>query len=267
MRRALGRKLRVLRLKAGKSLADVEVAGLGSRAKISKVENGQVPVKLADVLAWCDLYGAAPATRQTLAELVPGTKQDGWREEYGDVVVPEWFGLYAELEERAARIDEFSAHVVPGLLQTVEYARLVIGEDDQRLAPEVVDRRVSFRMERQRSVLGAYPAATFVMAETAVRFGPPEILEPQVAHLRALAAEPRLDVRVLPFSCGTYPRRGSFTLLYFDDPDDPSVAYIEVPKGARYFDTVDTVEEHGEYEYVFDIICGKSIPIEEWEPA
>ena len=102
---------------------------------------------------------------------------------------------------------------------------------------------------------------TFVMAETALRFGSPDVLEPQIERLHALSSDPNVDVRVLPFSTRTYPRRGRFTLLDFDNDEDPSLVYVEVPKGARYFDRPADLEE---YEYVFGLITRKSIPINEW---
>ena len=133
------------------------------------------------------------------------------------------------------------------------------------MRPDVVEQRVRFRMQRQQAVLGGErpPSLTVVMPEGALRFGPPEVMGPQVEHLRAVAEHPSVDVRVLPFSAGTYPRRGSFALLDFEDDDDPSVAYVEVPNGARYFDRP---ADRADYETVWGIVAPKSITIEEWSP-
>jgi hypothetical protein len=120
-------------------------------------------------------------------------------------------------------------------------------------------------MDRQRAVFDSepVPTVTVVMGEGALRCGPPEVMEPQIRHIRSLSERPDIDVRVLAFSAGLYPRRGSFMLLDFDDDEDPSVAYVEVPMGARYFDRP---AERSDYEYVFDVILGKSTPIKEWKP-
>ena len=263
VRRQLGIKLRKLRLGVGKTFADVAVTGVASRAKLDRIEAGRVPVKLADVWALCRLYGADEATTDQLAQMAPGTQVDDWWEQYAEGVVREWIGLYVGLEAAASRIRCFDPELVPGLLQTPEYAALVIGADDPRKSPEAVGQRVRFRMERQRTVRETEPTPmrTFVMAETALRFGPPDVLEPQIERLHALSSDPNVDVRVLPFSTRTYPRRGRFTLLDFHNDDDPSLVYVEVPKGARYFDRPADLEE---YEYVFDLITRKSIPINEW---
>jgi len=215
VRRQLGAKLRQLRIDARKTPADVGVAGLASRAKLHRLEGGKLPVKVADVWALCRLYGVDDETTDALAKLAPGTQADDWWEEsFGDAV-PDWFGLYTGLEMTASRIRAFDPEVVHGRLQTPEYAALVIGEDDPRVSPDVVDQRVRFRMERQRAVR-AQRSATFVMVETALLFGPPEVLEPQIDHLRSVAAKPNIDILVLPFSARTYPRRGRFTLFDFD---------------------------------------------------
>ena len=98
VRRQLGAKLRQLRIAAGKSMADVDAAGLGSKAKMSRIEAGKGPVKIADVRALCWLYGANDATTEALSALAPGTQQEDWWDVHGSTVVPDWFGVYAGLE-------------------------------------------------------------------------------------------------------------------------------------------------------------------------
>ncbi len=264
VRRQLGSKLRRLRLASGKSHADVQEAGLGSRAKINRIENGRLPVKVGDVIGLCWLYGADQQTTDALTALAPGTRTEGWWEEYGEAVVSPWLGLYTGLEAAASRIRAFEPEMVHGLVQTEGYARAAIGVDP-RLSSDVVDQRTRFRMERQRAVMATAPApsATFVTTESALLFGPEDVAAAQLDHLRTVASRPSIDVLVVPLSVWNYPRRGSFALLDFDDPDeDPSVAYVEVPRGARYFDRDD---DRAEYEYVFGIITDKSVPIEEWK--
>ena len=99
-------------------------AHLGSRTKIWRIENGEVPVKVPDVWALCEFYGATPAEREALAALAVETNEEGWWEEYRDVV-PAWFRLYVGLEAAAARIATFEDCVVPGELQTASYAEAV----------------------------------------------------------------------------------------------------------------------------------------------
>ena len=256
VRRQLGSKLRQLRLAAGKDVADVVTAGLASKAKMSRIEGGKGPVKIADVRALCWLYGASPETTEALAALAPGTQQEDWWETYENVVVPDWFGLYVGLEQSASRLRCFDPELVHGLLQTEDYARAAISADS-RLGADVVEQRVKFRLERQRTLA----ELTIILSEGALRLvaGSPEIMAAQIEHLRQAAA----TVVVLPFAAGTYPLRGSFALLDFDASDeDPSIAYIDGPPAARYLDQPD---ERAEYEFVWGVIEDMSIPIEEWQ--
>src|SRR6187549_2710725 len=117
VRRQLGSKLRQLRLAAGKDVIDVTEAGLGSKAKMSRIETGKGPVRVADVRALCWLYGADTATTNALAALAPGTQQEDWWEADPGAVAG-YMGLYAGLEATASRIRCFEPQFVHGLLQT-----------------------------------------------------------------------------------------------------------------------------------------------------
>ncbi len=255
VRRQLGARLKALRVAAGKSLADVDEADVASKAKLSRIESGKSPVKLVDVWALCRLYGTSPETTDALAALAAGTQQDDWWEAYGSAVVPDWFGLYAGLEVAANRIRAFEPQLVFGVVQTEDFARAAIAADS-RLTPEVVEQRVRFRMERQRTQADQ----TIIMTEGALRMvvGSPEIMAAQIQHLREVQA----TVLVLPFSAGAYPLRRGFVLLDFEDADDPSVAYIDGPPAARYLDQPD---DRAEYEFVWGVVEDMSIPIEEWQ--
>src|ERR1700755_659515 len=103
VRRQLGSKLRQLRLAAGKDVRDVTEAKLGSKAKISRIETGKGPVRLADVWALCRFYGADAETTEALSSLVPGTQQETWWEAIPGGV-SRYFGLYAGLEAAANSI-------------------------------------------------------------------------------------------------------------------------------------------------------------------
>jgi hypothetical protein len=116
---------------------------------------------------------------------------------------------------------------------------------------------VRFRLERQQTSADL----TIILGEGALRLvaGSADVMAAQLDHLRQVTAQ----VRVLPFSAGPSPRRRAFALLDFDDDEDPSVAYVEGPGGARYYDKPD---ERDEYEFVWQMISRMSIPMEEWTP-
>src|SRR4051812_3471612 len=181
IRRQLGNKLRQLRLAAGKDVIDVTEAGLGSKAKMSRIETGKGPVRVADVRALCWLYGVDRPTTDALAALAPGTQQEDWWE---SLHVPGYFGLYAGLESAASRIRCFEPDYVHGLLQTEDYARAVISADP-RLPPGVVEQRVRFRMERQQR---SWDGVSVIMGEGALRLvvGSPGVMADQLDRLRAV---------------------------------------------------------------------------------
>ena len=260
VRRELGRKLRELRIGAGKSIADVVEAGVGSTATIYRVEAGKVPVKVTTIRTLCWLYGADAPTTNSLAAMAPGTQVEGWWEDYG---VPQFFRLYIGLEQTAARLRCWQPEWVHGLVQTEQYARAVI-ESEDTLTPDVVDQRVRVRLDRQRRVLGRRSDVTVVLGAGALSLvvGSPDIMVAQLDHLRRLDRDGVAIVRVLPWSAGAYPMQGSFALLDFDDEDDPSVAYVESSVGAKY---LELSAERQPYEHVFELLVDRSVRIEEWK--
>jgi transcriptional regulator with XRE-family HTH domain len=262
VRRQLGSKLRELRLKAGKKSADVTAAGIASRAKLARIEAGQTPVKMADVMALCWLYEASQAATRDLVALAPGTQQEDWTELYAQAVLPDWFGLYIGLEQAASSLRCFDPELVHGLLQTETYARAVI-EADPRLKPEVVEERVRFRMDRQQRLFERRPELTIILGAGALSLvvGSAEVMEAQVAHIREVTGAGRAEVRVLPWSVGAYPMRGNFTIVGFAGDEDPTVTYVEFSMGSRYVEPADQVRE---YEAVFDDLLSKTVAVEEW---
>lgn len=252
VRRQLGVRLRQLRVASGKKFADVAAAGIASKAKMSRVEAGHGPVRMADIRALCWLYGADAETTEVLAALAPGTQQTDW----WAPAVPEWLGLYAGLEATARTLRCFEPQFVHGLAQTEDYARAVISADT-RLPADVVEQRVRFRMGRQPA-----PAdTTIILGEAALALvvGSSEVMAEQLDHLRRSTS----SIRVLPFSAGAYPyTQGPFALLDFDDAADPPVAYLEGPGAARY---LDRAEDRDKYEFVWNFLMDRSIPLKEWE--
>jgi transcriptional regulator with XRE-family HTH domain len=254
VRRQLGARLRQLRLDAGKSMDDVGVSGLASKAKLSRLEAGKGPIKIADVWALCRLYRATEETTEALAALAPGTQQDDWWQTYQEGVVPDWFGLYAGLEAAASRLRCYEPELVHGLVQTPEYARGVIGTDTS-LSAEVVDQRVRFRMQRQQTTADV----TVILGEGALHLlvGSSEVMDEQLRQLRDTTRK----ILIRPFSAGPAPRRQPFAMLEFEDDADPAVVYVEGVGLSRYFDKR---EDWDDYELIWQALMKTSIPIEKW---
>src|SRR3954454_2871777 len=142
-RRQVGRLMRQLREQAGISLMAAAQELEFSRARMYPIENGEVPVRKHDVIAMCSVYRAPPRMTEVLIGLAQESKAKGWWRAYGDAV-PAWFELYVGMEQAASRLRSFTPDVVPGLLQTREYAECVfrtwIGSDDAAVGNAVAMR-------------------------------------------------------------------------------------------------------------------------------
>lgn len=264
-RRQLGSNLRRLRTKAGKRLTDVP-SNVMSSAKLMKIEAGKQNVKLVDVWALCRLYGADERTTELLASLAEAGSEQGWWEDYRDIV-PDYLGLYVGYEEDAKAITFYHAEVVLGLFQTEDYARAVVRAGAPDANDEEVERRVAFRMRRQTQVVHRTepPHITAILGQAALRLevGSAQIMERQRAHLRELAAEKNFDVRVIPWGAGAHAAlRGSFTLLAFDDEEAPFTAYVETLAGARYMEAPSDLLL---YRRASQHLIKQSVPIKEYK--
>lgn len=262
VRRQLGRRLRRLREQAGRTMEDVITSGVASRSKLWRLEAGRGAVKPGDVLMLTRLYGTEPMVVDELLALTEATKGTGYLENYG-TAVPESVGIYAELEASAAAITTYNSELIPGLLQTVGYARAVI-EADRTLPPAVVDQRLAFRVERQQRFF-AHPRAMEVIVTAGamnVRVASAAVMDEQIAHLRAVDNKGAARISVLPATDGVHPAMlGPFVLLDFDDENDPSVVYLESLAGSRYIEKPADITR---YRQAFDLVRQQTLPVEEW---
>ena len=264
VRRQLGRTLRLLRVDAGKTHADVETARIASPAKMWRIESGKTTVKPGDVWALARLYDLPSAVADVLAALAPGTRDDGWWEEI-DGAVPDWLGLYAGLEAVSSRVTTYHPELVHGLLQTPQYAEAVIRADPE-LSEPVIRQRLAFRLERQRAVLGRSAGFVAVLGAgaLALRVGSDEIMEAQVSHLRTIGSDGEVDIRILPWTTGAHPSmKGAFTILDFDDPDDPALVYVETHLGSRYLEQPQQVSE---YRRILKLLRDRAVPSADYTP-
>ena len=263
VRRQLGRKLRRLREDAGKTHADIEAARIASATKMWRIESGKAAIKPGDVWALASLYDVKPEITSELAKLAAGTFEEGWIEEYAQAV-PDWLGLYAGLEAGSASVLTYHPELVHGLLQTRDYAYAVI-RSDHELPDEVVEQRLAFRLERQKAVLGrGQIIAVLGAGALALEVGSRDVMSAQVEHLRALSVSEQAEIRILPWSAGAHPSmKGAFTILDFDDPDDPALVYVETLMGSRYMEQPRQVDEYGR---IFGLLRERAVSVERYEP-
>ncbi len=200
-RRQLGRHLRELR---GSQRITVKAAAEQlewSEAKIWRIETGQTSLRSHDVELMCRIYGAPADLTEALMGLARETKAKGWWQAFGDVI-PEWFDVYVGLEEAAAEISWYESELVPGLLQTEDYARTLIEADNPGVDTPEIDRRVQVRVQRQALVRRATaPLKLRVVLSEAVLHRPvggPQVMAAQLDRLAEAGELANISLRVVP---------------------------------------------------------------------
>ncbi len=235
---------------------------LGSQLKISRMELGRVSFKERDVADLLTLYGVTDdGERQALLNLADKANSPGWWHRYNDIL-PSWFQVYVGLEDAATLIRTYEVQFIPGLLQTEDYARAVMGVGHASAAEEV-ERRVRLRTERQR-LLNRHrgPRLWAVIDEAALRrlIGGAEVMRAQLEHLLDALKLPNVILQVMPFRTGGHAAEGGpFTLLRFPEPDLPDVIYVEQLTSALYLDRREDVDTYVE---VMERLCVESEPPE-----
>lgn len=263
-RRRLSRQLDRLRSEAGHTAETVASKAKALRpdrpwsaAKVVRLENREFKrLQSDDVLTLLDVYGVTDRKqRDAYVRLALEASQTGWWVGYKDILGS---GVYIDLETEASRIRTYQALVIPGLLQTEDYARAMIrggGITDEH----EVNRRVEARMMRSHILERTdAPRVWAVIDEAAFRKIPPESAEEQLRHLIEIQ-RPSLRVQVLPDSVGPHAAvNGSFVILDF--PSDPSTVFLEQSMSGLFPE--DPVElEH--YETVYDHVHANAMSVDD----
>lgn len=248
-RRQLGRQLRQLREQARISVKDAAAGLEVSPQKIWRIESGrgQERIRSVDVEALCRLYGAPAEVVRSLVALAKESKAKGWWQSYADVM-PDWFAPYVALETAARQIRKYDQILVPGLLQTRDYAEALFRSHDPQISEADLDRGVSARIERQSLLTRAFPAPPtleVVLSDVLLRHPVADhpVMATQLRAIIAASETPHVSVRVLPLKAGPTPAAvaGPFTILDFPSgpaggPAEPTTVYSESLTGAIYLD-------------------------------
>jgi transcriptional regulator with XRE-family HTH domain len=256
-RRRLRTELRRAREEAGLTRDQVSVALEMSLSKVVRIESGEVRVSANDLKALLDLYHVQDpgevANLLTLARI--GRERPTWQNVYKDVAPPRLLE-FIELEAAASSTRNFQPLMVPGLLQTKEYARVILGQLNRGrgLTDDRIDSMVEVRMKRQELLeRDDAPELFFVLDEAATRrlVGGRGVMRSQLNRLTEVATRARVTVEVLPFSTGAYPAlNGSFVIQEFPDPADSDVLYQEGPEGDEI--SSDNPELISRYRTIFE---------------
>jgi len=259
-RRRLGYELRRLREKAGLTIEDVAGRMDCSASKISRIETGHSGVTPRDVRTLLDIYEVVGPEGDELVQIARDARQKGWWHPYSNVLTSAFVGLEAE----ASAIRAYEQQVVPGLLQTAEYARAMLRAARPDIDDDEVDRRVHVRMRRQSLLGKEHPADLWAVLDEAVLSRPvggDAVMRGQLAALVEAADRPNVTLQVLPFEVGAHAGMdGTFTILSFPNPADPPVVFAENATGGLF---IEKSEELRKYEAIFEHIRATALPPEE----
>jgi transcriptional regulator with XRE-family HTH domain len=210
-----------------------------STSTIFRIETGRSRPQPGNVRALLDLYGVTGTERDGLIKLAREARQPGWWHSFRDVL-PNPYEVYIGLEAGAASIRNFEPVVIPGLLQTPDYAREVFRSGPSELDRDAVERRVEVRLGRQ-TILSRddRPRLWAVIDEAAVRraVGGAAVMRDQLRHLVDSATHGKTTIQVVPFVAGAHAgTSGPFVILDFPEPTDPAVVYVETLAGDIYLE-------------------------------
>jgi transcriptional regulator with XRE-family HTH domain len=231
-RRRLRTELRRARLDAGLTQDLVATAMDWSLSKLIRIENGSVNISTNDLRAILLYYGITDEKRiSELLALSRAARERSWWSSYSDSVPPRLLQLI-EYETAAFIARNFQPLLVPGMLQTQEYARISL---EQLARPQMPadrgDALFTVRMKRQELLRRSdAPLQFFIMDEAVIRrvVGGEEVMRRQLQRIVEVSEMPKVTVEVVPFSAGLFPGLQSQFLIYeFPDAADDDVLYLE----------------------------------------
>ncbi|MEU6965771.1 helix-turn-helix domain-containing protein [Streptomyces chrestomyceticus] len=216
-----------------------------SGSKVNRLETGSGRVQPSDVDALCRFYETTDELREFLKRLAKESKVRGWWHAHGSAVPP-WFSVYIGLEQDACSLRQYQNEFVPGLMQTAAYAAELHRASSQYTA-EALDRAVNVRMARQQILTGAEPPELrAIVHESVLRHvvGDCALMREQLGHMLDVGALKNVTLQVLPFTAGTYPATGAFTVLGFSEQEDPDVVYRDGLTDGVYLESPDEVAQY-----------------------
>ncbi|GAA4337354.1 helix-turn-helix transcriptional regulator [Streptomyces venetus] len=252
-RRKLGAELRALRTSAGLTSGQAARLVGWHQSKVSRIETGTSGVKPADVRLLLDAYGVADSQLRDLLMVLAGADDSGGRHHWWHAyrgVLPPTYRDFISLESQAGTMRTLETTVVPGLLQTPEYARAVTKAAVEGLSEERLDTLVEVRLARQ-DVLRADPPLKLsaVLDEAVLRreVGGPGVMARQLERLVEAARLPQVRLQVLPFTAGAHIGvNGPFVIFSFSSTSDLDVVVLDHLTSSLYLERKEDLRVYSE---------------------
>ncbi|WP_326828649.1 helix-turn-helix domain-containing protein [Streptosporangium sp. NBC_01810] len=249
-RRALSAELIRHRKEAGLTTEQVGAELDRSRGWLYGLENDKTKPNLATIRQLLDLYGVTDEDeREYVLGLARGSRVKGWWRDYEEEGI--FRGPLAGLEAGAREIWTYDSVLVPGLLQTPDYAAAVF-RGGQVLAEEAdeadIARRVAARMERQKILRQESPPCLWaIIDEAALRklVGGPEVMMAQLRFILEMAGWSNITMQVLPDAAGAHAAiTGPFIFLHFPGNLHRSIVYLETATKSMYLEAEEDLETY-----------------------
>jgi hypothetical protein len=216
-----------------------------SQKTISRFERGDSLPSMPQVAAWARATSAGADRLTVLTGLLEAAVNEvaTFRDKLADGLVAVQLEV-RELEASAGTVRNFQTGIIPGLLQTADYARHVLDmaniNDDTNIAAAV-----AARLERQQALHDKSRRFEFLMTEAALRWrpGPPELLAAQLDHVAALATLDTIELGVIPMDAEMHAITRCSFIVYEDRTDGrPPVVAVETPHASLYASDAADVE-------------------------
>ncbi|WP_416970321.1 helix-turn-helix domain-containing protein [Streptomyces sp. 4F14] len=262
----LARKLggELLRLREAAGLTQPQAAGAlsATAAKVAKMERGWVPIREPDVRALCKLYGVEDeAVVERLLAIAKADRErrkaKGWWNQYPQL---QEMIEYVALEDVATSMRTWELAIVPGLLQTPDYARALAVGNGVWEDPNAIEPFVESRLARQARLGGENPLELWaVVHEGALRqlVGGSAVMRAQLEHLLDIARRPNVKVQVLPYHAGAHPGMTSaFTIVSFAEQGALDVVHMDTTSSTLWLESDTDADQHSR---LFDRIARVSL--------
>ena len=231
-----------------------------STSKVSRIETGHTTASPGDVQSILDIYGVSDAVKVELVQIAREAKQKGWWHPYSTVLT----GAYVGLEAAARAVRTYEQQVVPGLLQSEEYAIAMIRAARLGDSEQEIEQRVRVRMARQSLLTSDDPIDLRVVLDEAVLSRPvggPAVMVDQFKRLIEAARLPNVTLQILPFVVGAHAGMdGTFAILEFEEEQDADVVFTENATGGLF---LEKAEELIKYSSIFESIRAAALSPEE----
>ncbi|MEU6349924.1 helix-turn-helix transcriptional regulator [Streptomyces sp. NPDC047072] len=235
----LGRRLAALREAAGFTAVQAAKQLRIAQTTVTRMEKAETSLKYATVKTLLEVYGVPQDEIQEFLALLDQATTPGWWQTFRDVL-PGWFGVHVSLETAATELRGYEPGVIPGLLQTPDYARAVMERGLPRMSPDALERSVDLRIKRQEILTRKDPVPPqlwVITDETSLRrpAGSAVVMREQIEHLLDVADLPNVSLQVCPFEAGLHPGAfGPFTIFRFEIPELPDIICTDSLSRAGY---------------------------------